>query len=127
MGSSREGCVSTLAPGHGEQHRPRSPESHWEGRPPASPVGIKGIQVDLDSGTLLVLSPDPALQTRRVRPTETKSFSEVPDFVSIKLGLDSGPLFVRIHSYVYLTIFDEQLCIHDGLGRALGPGNPDMN
>lgn len=43
---------------------------------------------------------------RKVRPTEEKSFSEIPDFVGINFGLDSGSLVVRIHSCVYFTIFD---------------------
>ena len=46
-----------------------------------------------------------------------RSPSEVPGFVITKLGLDSGPLFVRIHSGVYLTIFVELLSIHDVPGR----------
>lgn len=48
---------------------------------------------------------------RRVKHTEMKSFFEVPDLVSIKLELDSGPFFfffpnllIRIHLCVYLTI-----------------------
>ena len=46
-----------------------------------------------------------------------RSPSEFPGFVITKLGLDSGPLFVRIHSCIYLTILAGLLSIHHVPGR----------